>query len=163
MNETSDRTTIESHGFTWSDAWLLAAVYCACLGGEPTLSRILAAGDFINRTVFSLSELNGGLDRLERGGFVALQGGLCVLTELGRAATLPDPKAKKGVFYHLETVRERLGVAACTTTEEPGPVGDGGHPKVYVTEGMLHEALAEYRGCSGKRSALRQPNETIER
>ncbi len=80
MNDTQQR-------FLWSDAWLLTAIYGAALGGDPTLAQVIGTGDFINHAIFTPAELNGGLGRLERVGFVSIQDKVYPLTRKGEEAT----------------------------------------------------------------------------
>lgn len=55
--------------FRWSDAWLLAAI---AVGGGlkgAMLKEIVAAGDLINRSVFTPQELRSGLSKLFHRGY----------------------------------------------------------------------------------------------
>src|SRR6266852_3116975 len=54
--------------FTWTDAWVLASVAVAggLKGGE--LKDVIAAGDLINRAVFTGDELRSGLSKLVNAG-----------------------------------------------------------------------------------------------
>lgn len=55
--------------FIGSDAWLLLAIlYCGRAGGD--LRSILATADYLNHSVMTYEELNGGLTRLIAAGYV---------------------------------------------------------------------------------------------
>ena len=72
--------------FTWTDAWVLASVAVAggLKGGE--LKDVIAAGDLINRAVFTGDELRSGLSKLVNAGYVDHGGGFYVITGDARAA-----------------------------------------------------------------------------
>jgi hypothetical protein len=154
------RTT--KRGYLWSDAWLLTAIYGASLGGEPTLARVIGTGDYINHAIFTLSELNGGLSRLERGGFISIVDEIYTLTTLGRDATVADPEAKGGVVNQMATVRDRLGAAPWGPRTNPNDAADPENPKVYVTEDMFQNAFKAYRDVLKKRPKSRKANQTSE-
>jgi hypothetical protein len=66
----------------WSDAWLLHAIMVAQSGkAYASLEDIIGAGDFINHAIFSFDELTGGFRRLERAGFIEIDGARCKLTD----------------------------------------------------------------------------------
>jgi hypothetical protein len=60
----------------WSDAWLLLAIIYANKQGAATLDKIIAAGDAINVAIFTAAELESGLARLARSGFIEENAGL---------------------------------------------------------------------------------------
>ena len=51
------------------------SILVAARNGEATLADVIEAGDVINHAIFMPNEINGGLGRLERAGFVTLSGG----------------------------------------------------------------------------------------
>lgn len=72
--------------FTWSDAWVLAAL---TVGGGPRgadLKDILEAGDLINCAVFSPLELRRGIAKLARAHYVAVHGDHFMISGLARQA-----------------------------------------------------------------------------
>ena len=136
-----------------SDAWLLAAIYGATIGGEPTLARVIGAGDFVAHAIFTLAELNGGLSRLERNGYIFIENELFLLTSKGEEATSIDPEARKGILHHLETVRNRIGAPDWETRTDPNAAGDPGNTNLYVTQEKYLQAIDEHRKSFGKKSA----------
>ena len=62
--------------FTWSDAWVLAAIAIASEAKGATLKEIIAAGDSINGTLFTPKELRCGLAKLTRAGYAQTDGNL---------------------------------------------------------------------------------------
>jgi hypothetical protein len=137
--------------FSSSDAWLLTSIYGASLGGEPTLSRVIGIGDFINHAIFTLSEINGGTGRLIRAGLITFDGTNYSLTPQGIMITEIDPKAKKGPFEHMETVRKRLHAPNWGPPAEEHAHGDLHQCDDYVSDKKLHLALEDYK------EALQQP------
>jgi hypothetical protein len=53
-----------------SDAWLLQAIIYAAGDQEADLHSIVAAGDGINHAIFTYDEMESGLYRLSRGGYI---------------------------------------------------------------------------------------------
>jgi len=53
-----------------SDAWLLLAIIYAAGNDEATLQKIVSAGDGINHAIFTYDEMDSGLYRLSRGGYI---------------------------------------------------------------------------------------------
>jgi Mn-dependent DtxR family transcriptional regulator len=95
--------------YTWSDSWLLLAIYGATLSNKTAkLSDIIAIGDYINHAIFTTSELNGGLSRLHRGKLIKISKDKYSLTKRGKEIAEPDPKTKKRVWDQLETIKVRL-------------------------------------------------------
>lgn len=138
--------------FLWSDAWLLTSIYGASLGGEPTLSRIIGTGDFINRAIFTHSELNGGMSRLQRGGLIEAEGDCYRLTDAGVRITEIDPKAKKGPFYHMETVRKRLEASDWGPRVDPNACDDPERVIEHVSEAELKKAFEDYSNSLKRRN-----------
>jgi hypothetical protein len=149
-------------GYLWSDAWLLTAIYGAALDGPPNLARVIGTGDLINHAIFTLAELNGGLGRLEVGGFISVRDHLFELTRTGEEATAVDPGARKGVFHHMETVRKRLGASDRGPGTAPDEAGDPENRRVYVTEEEFREAFEEYRKLLRKRPKPKTANEATD-
>jgi hypothetical protein len=72
--------------FTWSDAWVLAAIAIAGDTEGATLKEIIAAGDSINGTLFSAKELRRGLAKLTRVAYVRADGELFAIAGAAREA-----------------------------------------------------------------------------
>jgi hypothetical protein len=128
-----------------SDAWLLASIYGASLAGKATLAQVIGMGDFLNRAIFTLAELNGGLSRLQRAGLISVRGETYRLTRKGQNITEIDPKAKKGAFEHMETIRKRLGAGDWGPRIDPNSVGDPLKPVIYVSEDGFRRACDDYQ------------------
>jgi hypothetical protein len=62
--------------FTWSDAWVLAAIAIASEARGATLKELIATGDSINGTLFTPKELRCGLAKLTRAGYAQTDGHL---------------------------------------------------------------------------------------
>ena len=61
--------------FEASDGWLFASIMMSCMFyGKVKLGKIILTGDTINHAIFSLSQINDGLSRLESEGFVERRG-----------------------------------------------------------------------------------------
>lgn len=91
--------------FHWSDAWLLAAI---AVGGGlegAVLKEIVAAGDLINRTVFTPQELRSGLAKLFHRGYAVQMGERFVIAGDARVAlvkALQEPFSSFSVMQFFE-------------------------------------------------------------
>ena len=91
--------------FTWADAWVLASV--AVGGGLKgcELKDVIAAGDLINRAIFSGDELRSGLTKLVNAGYVLHAGGFYVISGDARAAVeelIDEGTSSSGVMPFFE-------------------------------------------------------------
>lgn len=56
--------------FLYSDSWLLLAIIYASKRNGADLPKIIAQGDFINHSIFTWQELQGGIFRLLNAGYI---------------------------------------------------------------------------------------------
>jgi hypothetical protein len=120
----------------FSDAWLLFSI--ALAGGDDgaSLSRILAAGDYINHAIFTGDELRGGLSRLTARGWVMHDGGRFSL--VGQARDLSDSlcSSRRSVSRALKDFEKLIR-----------SVGDDGQPAAdyqWLTDDLIHQAYLDY-------------------
>jgi len=79
--------------FQWSDAWLFLAIGFAASQRPASLGDVITTADGIQHAVITRDELNGGIGRLERAGYITYtQDGLAVTT-LGRTLFLESARA----------------------------------------------------------------------
>lgn len=67
--------------YQWSDAWVLLSVIYASREHPATLVDVIQVGDYINRGIFTESELNSGFFRLTEGGWLTGTDDAWVTTE----------------------------------------------------------------------------------
>ncbi|MDQ3907205.1 MAG: hypothetical protein M3268_02560 [Acidobacteriota bacterium] len=96
--------------FVRSDAWLLLAVLLASREHYAPVEKIIEAGDYINRDIFSDEELNGGFTRLKAGGFVKERGGKYSATSKTLKAYAKTTTPRRAIYKELEDMRQLLGV-----------------------------------------------------
>jgi hypothetical protein len=90
-------------GFIWSDAWILLAAYEAGRSHPPTLRRVIAMADLINRVIPTAREINGAIERLSSAGLVTFEEGEIRPTE----RVIED--ARGWQRSSIEIVQEYLG------------------------------------------------------
>jgi hypothetical protein len=95
--------------FNWSDAWLMLAIAFANRRGPATLETIIAAGDGINFAIFKADELESGLARLTRAGYVAEKEGVFSPTEKVQPYSESFLAKRRSVDKRLKDVEEMLG------------------------------------------------------
>jgi len=128
--------------FNWSDAWLMLAISVASQRGPATLEAIIAAGDEINFSIFSLEELESGLVRLSEARFVVEKSGAFYPTENVRPYAEKFLSEGRQMGERLADVQEMLGAAAAPDDQPcknnlryPG-----------LTKEKYEEAVRRYRG-----------------
>lgn len=95
--------------YEWSDAWLLLAIIYASRHEPATLAKVIAAGDAINHAIFTPAELDQGLARLSRGGYVDEFDGTLVPLTKAFEYQVTDRKPRQWLD-ELRAVQEMLNV-----------------------------------------------------
>lgn len=136
--------------YEWSDVWILSSIFLIGREKPATLHEVIAAGDFINHAIFTLSELNGGFSRLSRGGLIRIQDGTYRLTAKGKKITEIDPGAKKGPLPYMDVVRTRLNATDWAPRVDPNAMDDPARRVEHVSEEDLKKAYQAYRSAQRK-------------
>jgi hypothetical protein len=76
--------TADTSNFRWSDAWLFLAIGYSNEKGESSLARVIGVADAIQHAVLTWEEVDGGLFRLGKAGYVTVRDGKVSLTQQGR-------------------------------------------------------------------------------
>ncbi len=122
--------------FTWSDAWVLAAVTVGGGNRGAALREIIEAGDLINRAILTPQELRRGLAKLVHAGHVAVDGDSFVITGRARLAhEFFSAKARSSydLLQFFEDFLEAL----------PYPAGDPrADDPLWTIEGITDERVA---------------------
>ena len=106
--------------FTWSDAWVLAAIDRAGGRKGATLREIVAAGELINGAIFMPQELRRGIAKLAQAGYVMTLDECFVIA--GRAITAANKFSKRaGPFEIMQFFEDFLDADSFGTedTKEP--------------------------------------------
>ena len=96
--------------YLWTDAWLLLSILIAPTDGPADLRSIIAAGDYIDRSIFRPEELESGHYRLTRGGHVEEINGGFVPTQATRDAYERIARETRILRRRLKTLKSYLGV-----------------------------------------------------
>jgi hypothetical protein len=129
--------------FTSSDVWLLVAIAFAENEPPVLLSRILFAGDLINKAAFTPQELRRGFSKLTKAGYVADAAGIYSLTDAGHSLIADARKKNRdwlGIWSHIE---RRLG--ATRGPQNAPRYEDERFPYPTVTDEVVAKADQEYR------------------
>lgn len=121
-----------------SDAWLLLSIILSAGAGPASLEKIIAAGDYINHAIFTEGEMEGGLDRLSRGGYIEEVNGLFKPTSLTLEKYEEILGKKKQLLTQLELLRELIGAKPWGYAES-----DSQAEKRYQYPGFTREGFAE--------------------
>jgi hypothetical protein len=116
--EVAEPMTRQELSFTWSDAWVLAAV--AVGGGMKGagLREIIAAGDLINRAILTGPMLRSGLAKLIHKGYVRVDGTSFVVAGDARAAIARSLTRAPSSFSVMQFFEDFLAAASYTLIED---------------------------------------------
>jgi hypothetical protein len=124
----------------WSDAWLLLAIIYADKPGGATLDKIIAAGNAINAAIFTPTELESGLARLTRSGFIEENAGLFVPTKNAQLRTKLG-HTSRSMHNELRDVAKLLG---CPSAIDDQPAQDSmRYPGFSIS--VYEDAVETYR------------------
>ena len=129
--------------YLWTDAWLLLSILIAPTVGPADLRSIIAAGDYIDHSIFRSEELESGLYRLTHGGHVEEVEGGFVPTQATRDAyrrIAGETRALRRQFGALESYLD-------VRPHQPGdPIPDPGNRYSYpgFTEERYSAAVKRY-------------------
>jgi hypothetical protein len=122
--------------FTWSDAWVLAAIAIAGDTDGATVKEIIAAGDSINGTLFSARELRCGLAKLTRTAYVRADGELFAVAGPAREVTAKILKRKCSSFCVM------LALEGFLDAEPYSPDGPSERDRDWPFQGLTDELVA---------------------
>ncbi len=97
--------------FTWSDAWVLAAVAVGGGSRGAALQQIIEAGEVINRAIFTPQELRRGLAKLAHEGHVRVQDRSFVVAGEALAAFEQMPRARLSSYDVMQFFEDFLQAA----------------------------------------------------
>jgi hypothetical protein len=119
--------------FEWSDAWILAAVIWASDGEAPVpLWRLIAIADALNKAILSRDELEVGIGRLARAGYVRAAPDGFEATPTALALKAPGPP--------MEIVARAIGAREWSPQTEMPRTAEA----VYVSVEAYRKALKKY-------------------
>jgi hypothetical protein len=132
--------------FLWSDAWLVMAIcYAGPRGSVASLESIIGVGDGINHAIFTLSELNGGLSRLQRAGLITVCENGFSMTPAGEKLVIPSSKKSVGLLKRMENICKQLGAEDWKPGTNPHAAGDPESDVNYVDDAMFDAAYKAYK------------------
>ena len=127
-----------------SDAWLLLSIIFAAGTDKASLERIIAIGDGINHAIFTEEEMEGGLYRLSRGGYIEDINGFFKPTSIALKKYNEILKKKKGLLKQMELLREFIG-ARPWGFAEPTSRGKNRYKYSGFTKERFAEAVKNYQ------------------
>jgi len=132
--------------FKYADAWVLLAVIFASKQGGATLTKVIAWGDFINHAIFTLEELQGGIYRLIKAGYITEDNnGYKPTQEIMKSYTKFAMK-DKAVHNALQCIREEIDSPDWTEGYDPTKANKGiSYEK--INQETYKKAYKEY--CDG--------------
>lgn len=120
--------------FDWYDAWILAAVIWATDGDLPVpLWRLIATADALNKAIVSRGELELGIGRLARAGYLRVVPDGFEATPTALALKIPGPP--------IDNVAKAIRAREWSPQAEMPRTTDA----AYVTAHAYEKALKKYR------------------
>lgn len=132
--------TPDTSHFRWSDAWLFLAIGYSIQKGESSLARVIGAADGIQHAVLTWEEVDGGLFRLGRAGYVTVRDGRVSLTQQGRL--IFEGLKKRTLIDRLDELAAAIG-APPWTAQDPAGARDPDQPQI-VSQEEFEEAVSQY-------------------
>ena len=128
----------EETRYRWTDAWLLGAIAEASKHEPAQLWQIIAAGELLNRALFTDEEIESGLTRLAGGGWITEREGKFSTTDLF--------KRKNIKIKNWDSVKkiEKLLDAEPRHENEPIPHPSNNLQYPGMTRERLYQANKEY-------------------
>jgi hypothetical protein len=146
-----------SFPYRWSDAWVFLAVALAGNGDWVALDAIVAAGDGIEHAILSREELDGGLNRLTRGGLVEVEHKRCRLAASGLVVYQHVSAAHRQLGKLLTAVQEQIGAAPWRRDDVPPAVARDPDLPELVSQAAYEVAVRSYLGRGSRRISVRTP------
>lgn len=129
--------------FEYADAWLLLSIIYANQHNCAKLSDIIAWGDAVNRAIFSLEELQGGLFRLINTGYVAKRDDEFVPTDKIMQAYMRFTKKGNLIFDELQFVSSVIKSPEWSSGYDPSKANKNGSLE-EITKERFEVAYREY-------------------
>jgi len=126
--------------FKWSDAWLFLAIGYSNEKGASSLARVIGAADAIQHSVLTWEEVDGGLFRLGKAGYVTVRVGKVGLTQQGR--TILGGLQKRTVLDRQDELALAIG-APSWTAHDPTGARDPHQPQIIGRE-EFQAAVSQY-------------------
>ncbi|MGH9762637.1 MAG: hypothetical protein ACREDR_28355 [Blastocatellia bacterium] len=115
------RVVQEGIKYQASDGWLLLAIILAAAGDRSaSLARIVAFGDYMNHAIFTEAEMNTGLYRLSKGGYIKERKNGFGPTSKARNKYEAVAQKKSGLHDQMELLRLSIGATAWGSVEDGG-------------------------------------------
>jgi hypothetical protein len=132
--------------FWWSDAWLFLAVGYSSEKGASSLARVIGAADAIQHAVLTWEEVDGGLFRLGKAGYVAVRDGKVGLTDQGR--TILEALREKTVLKRQDELSIAIG-APTWTGHDPAGARHPDQPQI-IGQDVYQAAVSQYTKQPGR-------------
>ena len=129
--------------FGCTDPWLLLSIIYAQEHGNSKLSSIIGYGDFINHAIFSLEELQGGMYRLTKSGYVIKKSDEFLPTDKILIVYHKVIKQKSFVNKDLEFIRKQLNAPEWTSDYDPSKANESGS-YIEINKEVVEKAYKEY-------------------
>jgi hypothetical protein len=112
------KTDSAAFGFTWTDAWILTALYCSHKNGSDLdLPALLRVGEDLNFNTFKLGELNESLARLNSNGIIQIKEDQLFYTPLGRQIISKACFRPGGWFSRVDITLKVLNTSETGTSD----------------------------------------------
>jgi len=126
--------------FWWSDAWLLLAIGYSNDKGASSLAHVIGVADAIQHAVLTWEEVDGGLFRLGKAGYVTVRDEKVSLTQQGRA--ILGGLRENTVLKRQDELSRAIG-APPWTGHDPAGARDPDQPQI-IAQQAYQAAVTQY-------------------
>jgi hypothetical protein len=128
--------------FRWSDAWLLLSVALAAKSGSTTLAAVIGAADNIQHAIITKAEIDGGVERLARGGLLELTADHFTLTPSSQTIIDHAAEAAPLIRDQQKLLENALGATPWTPGYKPDSAR--GEKEPLITQEDYSAAVKRY-------------------
>ena len=130
--------------FQCADPWLLLSIIYARQQGNSDLSNIIGSGDIINHSIFSLEELQGGVSRLIKSGYVKKKNNEFFPTDKITTPYRKFSKRKNPIEKELEFIRVELNAPEWSSDYDPSKILNKKDTYDEINKEIVEKAYKEY-------------------
>lgn len=133
--------------FCYGDSWLLLAVIYASKKEGADLSKIIAQGDYINHSIFTWQELQGGIFRLLCAGYITENSRVYKPTEKTMILYNKISNKTQSVLKQLDFIRQEIGAPKWSEKYNP-KLTNKGVSYSKINERIFRIAYDKYKGVT---------------
>jgi hypothetical protein len=126
-----------------SDSWVLLAIIIAGMQKGASLKSIIAAGDFINHSIFCFEEIDGALARLSAGNYIVSRGKLFFPSDKTIEYYKNNSKPRSYIYKDWEGIKKFINASSWDHNIDPKKANEG-YSFNGISPKSFDQAVASY-------------------